>query len=80
MTATWAGGLRFVHHSATGHALVTDAPEEAGGTDSAPTPMELVILALIGCTGVDVTSILVKMKQPLRPPPPPRMRSLFPRR
>ena len=65
MTATWAGGLRFVHRSATGHALVTDAPEAAGGYDSAPTPMELVILALIGCTGVDVTSILLKMKQPV---------------
>ncbi|RKZ19909.1 hypothetical protein DRQ50_01160 [bacterium] len=65
MTTTWAGGLRFVHRSATGHAVVTDAPEAAGGYDSAPTPMELIILSLIGCTGVDVASILLKMKQPL---------------
>lgn len=65
MTATWAGGMRFVYKSGTGHAVVTDAPTEAGGGGSAPTPMELLILGLIGCTGVDVTSILLKMKEPI---------------
>ena len=64
-TATWTGDMRFEYKSATGHALVTDAPEPAGGGDTAPTPMELLILGLIGCTGVDVTSILKKMKEPL---------------
>lgn len=65
MTATWAGGMRFVHRSGTGHALVTDAPEEHGGGGTAPTPMELLIMGLIGCTGVDVASILKRMRQPL---------------
>ncbi len=65
MKATWTGGRRFVYTSGTGHAVVTDAPTAAGGTDTAPTPMELLILGLIGCTGVDVTSILTKMKEPL---------------
>ena len=65
MTTVWDGGLRFVHTSATGHELITDVPVDGGGTDTAPTPMELVLLGLIGCTGVDVTAILVKMKEPL---------------
>lgn len=65
MTATWAGGMRFVYKSASGHGLVTDAPEEAGGEGTAASPMEIVMLGLIGCTGVDVTSILLKMKEPL---------------
>lgn len=65
MTATWAGGMRFVYQSTTGHGLVTDAPVAAGGLDTAATPMELVLLGLIGCTGVDVASILMKMKEPL---------------
>ncbi len=65
MTATWTGGLRFVYTSATGHGLVTDAPKEVGGGDTAATPMELVLLGLIGCTGVDVASILDRMKEPL---------------
>jgi len=55
MTATWTDGMRFVYKSNTGHGLVTDAPKEAGGEDTAATPMELVLLGLIGCTGVDVT-------------------------
>jgi putative redox protein len=65
MTATWTGGLRFTYRSATGHDLVTDVPEEKGGGDTAATPLELLLLGLIGCTGVDVTSILERMKQPL---------------
>jgi putative redox protein len=65
MTANWTGGMRFVYTSATGHGLVTDAPKESGGGDTAATPLELLLLGLIGCTGVDVTSILAKMKEPL---------------
>ncbi len=64
-TAKWDGGLRFVHRSATGHEVITDSPESGGGTDTAATPMELVIHALIGCTGVDVALILNRMRQPL---------------
>ena len=65
MIATWTEGMRFVHRSASGHAVVTDAPVDKGGGGTAPSPMELVILGLIGCTGVDVVSILQKMRQPL---------------
>jgi len=65
MKATWIDGMRFAYQSATGHGLITDAPESKGGTGTAVTPMELVLLGLIGCTGVDVTSILHKMKQPV---------------
>lgn len=63
--AEWTGGLRFVHRSASGHALVTDASIAAGGNDTAPSPMELVLHALVGCTGVDVINILTKMQQPV---------------
>jgi len=65
MSATWTDGMRFVYESGTGHGLVTDAPKEVGGRDTAATPMELVLLGLIGCTGVDVASILTRMKEPL---------------
>lgn len=65
-SCTWAGGHRFVYRSATGHALVTDTPVEAGGGGTAPSPLELVVLGLCGCTGVDVASILEGMRQPLR--------------
>ncbi len=65
MTATWDGGLRFVHHSASGHELITDGPVASGGQDAAPSPMELILLGVIGCTGVDVANILTRMKEPL---------------
>ncbi len=62
--AIWNGGLRFVNLSGSGHALVTDAPGTAGGGDTAPTPVELVLCGLASCSGVDVASILTKMKVP----------------
>ena len=62
--AIWTDGVRYLHTSETGHALVTDAPETVGGGNSAPTPMELVLHALAGCTGVDLALILDKMRQP----------------
>jgi len=66
IVSTWTGGMQFVHRSATGHAVVTDTPAAGGGSDTAATPMELVLVALAGCTGVDVASILASMRQPLR--------------
>lgn len=46
----------------TGHDVHTDADIEIGGTDSAARPMELMLSGLAGCTGVDVSMILEKMK------------------
>ena len=66
MTATWTGGMRFVYRSASGHGLVTDTPVAGGGGGTAPSPMELVLLGLIGCTGVDVAGILERMREPLK--------------
>jgi putative redox protein len=55
-----AGEDLFVGISPSGHALVieTDATRAC-----APTPMELLLLALGGCTGVDVVSILRKKRE-----------------
>jgi putative redox protein len=63
MTATWNGDMAFTHTSATGHTLVTDVPVAKGGHDLGPTPMELIVLGLMGCTGLDVVGILKGMRQ-----------------
>jgi putative redox protein len=39
-----------------------DASESSGGTDSAARPVEVLLSSLGGCTGMDVVSILRKMK------------------
>ena len=44
-----------------GHTLVTDAPETIGGNNLGPRPKQLLLAGLIGCTGIDVASILKKM-------------------
>jgi len=45
-----------------GHNLKMDAVQEVGGNDAGPRPKELMMAALAGCTGMDVISILKKMK------------------
>ncbi len=40
-----------------------DATEEHGGQNTAPSPKELVLNAMMGCTAMDVVSILKKMRQ-----------------
>jgi putative redox protein len=61
---TWVDGLRFAARTPSGHGLLLDSGnKEAGGTGSAPVPAELITIALAGCTGMDVISILQKMQQ-----------------
>jgi putative redox protein len=53
-------GLVFRGHTSTGHDLMLDSSDGGG---RGPTPMSLVVLALAGCTGMDVISILRKMRE-----------------
>ena len=62
----WQDGLRFVGLPPSGHAVVMDGAKEVGGEDSAARPTELLLIALGGCTGMDVVSILQKMRTPPR--------------
>lgn len=55
-------GMQFVGLPDSGHSLLMDTTSEAGGFDSAPRPLELVLVGLGGCTGMDVISILRKMR------------------
>ncbi len=56
---TWTSGKQLVAESASGHAIVLDANAEVGGRNTGPAPMELVLMGLAGCTGIDVVFILV---------------------
>ena len=60
MRLRYTGEDTFVAESQSGHAIVTSfSPDQM----SAPSPMELVLIALGGCTGADVISILEKKRQ-----------------
>lgn len=56
-------GMTFSATSGTGHTLTLDAASDVGGMNRGPRPMELFLLGLGGCTGMDVISILRKMRQ-----------------
>lgn len=45
-----------------GHKIVLDAAEPVGGENRGPRPKPLMLTALAGCTGMDVVSILKKMR------------------
>lgn len=45
-----------------GHKLTLDASPEVGGSDKGPRPKKLMLVSLAGCTGMDVVSILKKMR------------------
>lgn len=58
---TLVDGLQFVGEAGSGHAIVLDGA--AGfGRDTATRPMELLLMALAGCTGMDVAYILRKRR------------------
>ncbi len=58
---TWKENLAFTS-SLDEHKVITDAPLEADGDNSGPSPKKLMMVSLAGCTGVDVVFILKKMR------------------
>ncbi len=59
--ADWQEGMAF-EAEVNGHKLMLDADEKVGGTNKGPRPKPLMLVALAGCTGMDVISILKKMR------------------
>jgi len=59
---TQVKGVTFVGKSDSNHWVMMDGPEEVAGSDAGPRPKELLLLALGGCTGSDVVSILKKKR------------------
>jgi putative redox protein len=57
----WIGGMAF-EADVSGHKIVMDAAPEHGGQNLGSWPKRLQLVALSGCTGMDVISILKKMR------------------
>lgn len=60
---TWNQGVKFIAESGSGHRLVMDGPEEHGGKNQGPRPMELLLLGMGGCASFDVVHILKRQRQ-----------------
>lgn len=58
----WTEKMAFSSITSSGHEIKMDAAEEVGGTNSGARPTELLLHAVAGCTGIDIMSILNKMR------------------
>jgi putative redox protein len=58
--ALWTDNERYLAEATSRHAIVMDTATEK----TANTPMELVLIALCGCTASDVVGILRKKREP----------------
>ena len=58
---TWCEGMSFTTNNRH-HVTHLDASADFEGQDSAPTPKEVLLNAMMGCTAMDVVSILKKMR------------------
>jgi putative redox protein len=55
-------GITFVGKGESNHWVAMDGSAKFGGAEAGTRPMELVLIALGGCTGMDVASTLEKMR------------------
>ncbi|MEE4278269.1 MAG: OsmC family protein [Halieaceae bacterium] len=65
-TVKWMDGAMFVGESGSGHSVVMDGPEDLGGRNLGPRPMEMLLLGTGGCAMYDVLSVLRKARQQVR--------------
>ena len=61
VTLSHRSGMAF-EAEVNGHKMTIDSAREFGGNNEGPRPKSLMLVALAGCTGMDVASILKKMR------------------
>ena len=61
LATDWTSGIAF-ESEVDGFNLGMDSPVEGEGTG--PSPKKLMIISLLGCTGMDVASLMKKMRVP----------------
>lgn len=61
ISISWKEGMAF-DAEVNGHKIMLDAGEQSGGLNRGPRPKPLMLVALAGCTAMDVVSILAKMR------------------
>ncbi|MDV7137741.1 OsmC family protein [Maribacter sp. TH_r10] len=62
ITTKWVGEMAFESNNPSGLDLRIDAGPESGGEGSGYRPKALMLSALAGCSGLDVASLIKKMK------------------
>ena len=63
VTTKWLDNYTFVSANDSNQSIVMDSPTSKGGEKIGPSPMEVVLMGLSACAGIDVKLILTKAKQ-----------------
>jgi len=61
VSTKWLSNMAF-EADVNGHKIIIDADPSVGGENRGPRPKPFMLLSLGGCTGMDVISILKKMR------------------
>jgi len=59
------GDFGFEAKDANGHTIKMDSSPETGGENFGARPMQVLLMGLGGCSGIDIVSILKKQRQPV---------------
>ena len=62
VTTTWKENMEFESDNPSGHTLMIDAGEDFGGNSNGLRPKAMMLSSLAGCSGLDVISLLKKMR------------------
>src|SRR5580698_9858599 len=57
------GDFGFEAKDANGHIVKIDSSPESGGTNFGVRPMQMLLMGLGGCSGIDIVAILKKQRQ-----------------
>ncbi len=63
ITSQWVDGRCFVASNELGHSVVMDGTSPDDGLKRAPSPMELLLMGVAGCSSIDVVDIAKKQRQ-----------------
>ncbi len=63
ITSQWVDGRCFVASNELGHSVVMDGTSPDDGLKRAPSPMELLLMGVAGCSNIDVVDIAKKQRQ-----------------
>ena len=58
----WKGDVSFEAAADSGPGVIMDGSPEIGGQNKGPRPMEMLLMGMGGCTGIDIVLILKKMR------------------
>lgn len=61
-TTTWKGKMQFESTNPSGETFLINAASEHGGEGAGLRPKALMLSSLAGCSGLDVASLIEKMK------------------